>query len=306
MQFSKHKVCNWIFWSLKLSTEYEVKFQDMMTELELREVDLPRMLKDLKQKATETVLVRMTAKTPIDKLKRYLEGIYVEIKNISVFISTQAESCIVRRKMRHRLSNLRKKALKIIDLVNSKKPMITVDNFDNGVFPWDNLPIWDGPSTSQDCSLTLGQKYNVIDAWMLRERAKEEIVQTKREVCELLQYLCLKRSSLTSAVQKSRELPEGRSTTFVLGQAMIAQTEVSSLTNLINETLQEFNLHSEDDFEKFRLECPVTDIGGSVHENLDYESNDSDSDDDESHLKYSGSDSESDSYYSSNDENKLP
>ena len=53
-------------------------------------VQLPRILKDLKLKATQTILGRLTKKTPLDNLKRYLEGVHVEIKNISVFISTQA------------------------------------------------------------------------------------------------------------------------------------------------------------------------------------------------------------------------
>ena len=58
---------------------------------------------------------------------------------------------------------------------------------------------------------------------------------------------------------------------------MIAQTEVSSLTDLIKETLNEFNLPSYDDLENFRLETSVVDeTEGSEKENLDYDSIDSD------------------------------
>ena len=127
-------------------------------------------------------------------------------------------------------------------------------------------------------------------------------MQTKLEVNELLHYLSRKRSSLKSAVRKSRELPEEKLTKFVLGQAMIAHTEMSSLTELINETLFEFNLHSKKDLDKFVSGCPVVhDTEASDHEHLNDKSNDSDSDG-ESCLENSASHSESDSYYSSKDE----
>ena len=54
--------------------------------------------------------------------------------------------------MRHKLSNLKSKAVKIITLIDGhfKNPITTVDDFDAGVFHWENLEKW--PSTSLDCS----------------------------------------------------------------------------------------------------------------------------------------------------------
>ena len=76
---------------------------------------------------------------------------------------------------------------------------------------------------------------------------------------------------------KTRDLSEESSTNLLIGKAVIAQTEISSWTGLMKETLDEFNLHSEDDFEKGRLENSVIDeTEGSANENLHYDSIDSD------------------------------
>ena len=77
--------------------------------------------------------------------------------------------------------------------------------------------------------------------------------------------------------KKTRDLSDESSTNLLIGKAVIAQTEVSSLTDLIKETLNEFNLPSYDDLENFRLETSVVDeTEGSEKENLDYDSIDSD------------------------------
>ena len=70
------------------SSEYESKFRKLKVELGLQTSDLHLILKHLKEKAGFTLLGHMTKSTPISKLKRNLEGLHVEMKNLSVFIST--------------------------------------------------------------------------------------------------------------------------------------------------------------------------------------------------------------------------
>ena len=76
---------------------------------------------------------------------------------------------------------------------------------------------------------------------MLTQRAKEEIVQTKVEVNELLRYLLKKNAGLTSGIEKARTLAKvsnlrESSEELLVGQAVIASTEILKIRHLIQET----------------------------------------------------------------------
>jgi len=51
--------------------------------------DLPELLKQVQKKAELSAVSKVTRNTPMDKLKRNLEGTYIQMKNISIFLSNQ-------------------------------------------------------------------------------------------------------------------------------------------------------------------------------------------------------------------------
>ncbi len=46
----------------------------------------PKMLKELQLKAKANMASRQTKKTPVDTLKRNIDGLFIQMKNVSVFI----------------------------------------------------------------------------------------------------------------------------------------------------------------------------------------------------------------------------
>ena len=138
--------------------------------------DLPEILKELKTKALANLGSRQNRKTPFNKLKRNLEGLFIQMKNVSIFISTQAgdfteniltynfpqlivklqlESCKTRTKFRGVLTKLKGKAVKLLSLINSKyraiHGIISMDDFEKGIFPWDVNSEDDSENESSTC-----------------------------------------------------------------------------------------------------------------------------------------------------------
>lgn len=52
--------------------------------------DLPLIHNELERKAKETINQRRTKNTPVDKLRRMLEGYYVQLKTVAKEISKEA------------------------------------------------------------------------------------------------------------------------------------------------------------------------------------------------------------------------
>jgi hypothetical protein len=52
--------------------------------------DLPLLHNELERKAKETIYQRRTKNTPVDQLRRMLEGYYVQLKTVAIKISKEA------------------------------------------------------------------------------------------------------------------------------------------------------------------------------------------------------------------------
>ena len=52
--------------------------------------ELPLIHNELERKAKETIDQRRTKNTPVDKLRRMLEGYYVQLKTVAIKISKEA------------------------------------------------------------------------------------------------------------------------------------------------------------------------------------------------------------------------
>ena len=70
--------------------EYKNKLSSLLEINECHLEDLPTILKELEEKAKTNLASRQTENTPIDTLKRNIEGLFIQMKNVSVFISAQA------------------------------------------------------------------------------------------------------------------------------------------------------------------------------------------------------------------------
>jgi len=59
--------------------------------------DLPIIKQELEQTATIIIDTRQTSNTGLEKLKRSLEGLYIQLKNVSIAISKEAGDvvCII-------------------------------------------------------------------------------------------------------------------------------------------------------------------------------------------------------------------
>ena len=66
------------------------EMNNMLEEHQLTIEDLPLILEELTRKAKLLIDKRQTKKTPLDKLKVNLEGLYIQLKNVSMSISKVA------------------------------------------------------------------------------------------------------------------------------------------------------------------------------------------------------------------------
>ena len=76
--------------ALKCVEVYNDKLTCLLNSNHCNIEELPEILKELKAKAQANLGSRQNRNTPIDKLKRNLEGLFIQMKNVSIFISTQA------------------------------------------------------------------------------------------------------------------------------------------------------------------------------------------------------------------------
>jgi hypothetical protein len=118
--------------------------------------------KQLRRKANDIIHKCQTKNTSLDKLRRNIEGLYIQLKNLTIFIFKQAgktikknrifnldlsckffkkDKCKSRTRIRRVLTEVKQKALKKIEIINSKgeQNQISYDDFDNGVFPWERF-----------------------------------------------------------------------------------------------------------------------------------------------------------------------
>lgn len=82
-----------IFFFVKASkcvAVYNDKLASLLNSNQCNIEDLPEILKELKKKALANLGSRQNRKTPFNKLKRNLEGLFIQMKNVSILISTQA------------------------------------------------------------------------------------------------------------------------------------------------------------------------------------------------------------------------
>lgn len=123
--------------------------------------DLPKLKKELLTYAKLSLADKNHRHISLEKLKRDLEGLYVEIKNISSFISIHAgkpsfnqlnrpllitlellfcslEHSKTRNRLRRSMSKVKTKAKNVISRINQQcgENYVTADNFNTGLFPW--------------------------------------------------------------------------------------------------------------------------------------------------------------------------
>ncbi|KZS01798.1 Uncharacterized protein APZ42_001434 [Daphnia magna] len=248
---------------------YNDKLTSLLNSNQCNIEDLPEILKELKAKALANLGSRQNRKTPIDKLKRNLEGLFIHMKNVSIFISTQADdlkknltyyfpqlivklqldSCKTRTKFRGVLTKIKGKAVKLLSVINSKyraiHGIISMEDFEKGIFPWDLNS--EDDSENESSILSLSQKYELVDTWMLLQRAEEEIKLCKMEMKEYILYLDSARSSLNrNLIDQNISCEETNQ--FIAGKAILMRCEIARLDVKIQESLEKFQLYSEDDF----------------------------------------------------------
>lgn len=70
--------------------DYSEKLDKLLMDYSLDRKALPQMYRDLRFHARLSLISRLNKSTPLDKLKRNLEGLYVQMKNTQKYITTIA------------------------------------------------------------------------------------------------------------------------------------------------------------------------------------------------------------------------
>ncbi|EFX62316.1 hypothetical protein DAPPUDRAFT_337119, partial [Daphnia pulex] len=217
---------------------YNDKLTSLLNSNQCNIEDLPEILKELKTKALANLGSRQNRKTPFNKLKRNLEGIFIQMKNVSYLRSSRAIHGI-----------------------------ISMDDFEKGIFPWDVNS--EDDSENESSTLSLSQKYELVDTWMLLQRAEEEIELCKMEMKEYILYLDSTRSSLNrNLIDQNVSCEETNE--FIAGKAILMRCEIARLDVKIQESLETFQLCSEADFIRLtQFEAIEVNSAGKVESELE-------------------------------------
>ncbi|XP_045033760.1 uncharacterized protein LOC123475278 [Daphnia magna] len=164
------------------------KVEELLQSYNLENGDLPLIHKELDRKAIEIIDQRRTKTTPVDKLRRMLEGFYVQLKTVRIKISKEAENSKARTKFRRILIETMKKVLQTIDLLKSKDKdlPISYEDFNQGIFPWEAVI---NENDTNFPKLSYADKYHVVDCWILLQRAKEEVELSKIKMINYIRFL---------------------------------------------------------------------------------------------------------------------
>ncbi|KAI9549854.1 hypothetical protein GHT06_007315 [Daphnia sinensis] len=146
-------------------------------------------------------------------------------------------------------------------------------------------------------AVSLADKYNIVDCWMLLKRAREEITLSKNEMINYMRFLIDKRSSLQQPSQKHT----GEDEKFAKGKSVMKVSEVHHLNLKIQMALTTFNLKCNQDFSDFVCE---TQTNHSEPE-FEFDTSDEENYDSLSESEYSDEETESSSSYSEDDESAI-
>ncbi|KAK4028155.1 hypothetical protein OUZ56_017415 [Daphnia magna] len=251
---------------------------------------------------------RKEIKQGTPKLEKLLEThnlVYNDLPLIHKELETKAKAILDQRKtkkttsrtkLRRVLTETKRKALETIELINSKDTTLPIsyEDFNEGVFPWET--VLDRVDTHFP-TLSLADKYNIVDCWMLLKRAREEITLSKNEMINYMRFLIDKRSSLQQPSQKHT----GEDEKFAKGKSVMKVSEVHHLNLKIQMALTTFNLKCNQDFSDFVCE---TQTNHSEPE-FEFDTSDEDNYDSLSESEYSDEETESSSSYSEDDESAI-
>nr|CAH0101024.1 unnamed protein product [Daphnia galeata] len=243
------------------------KLEKLLETHNLVNNDLPLIHKELR-KAKAILDQRKTKKTPVDTLRRMLEGLHAHLKTTSISISKEAENSKTRTKLRRVLTETKRKALETIELINSKDKTLPIsyEDFNEGVFPWETVLDRDD---TQFPTLSLADKYHIL-------------------------------INARSSLQQSKHTGEDEEK-FAKGKSVMAVSEVHHLNLKIQMALKIFNLKCNQDFSDFVCETQTNDY----EPEFQFDTSDEDNYDSLSESEYSDEETESSSSYSENDESAI-
>ena len=202
----------------------------------------------------------------------FLDGIYIQIKNVSIFISTRAgdlkniifnlsvfiiwnipsESCKACTRFRGVLIKLKAKAVKLVSEINTKKESqncpLSMEDFEKGIFPSD--------FNSDDQEEKKSFAYRKVTNQSLSPNNWRIEIHTakwrwKRILCILCQLV------LHWTKPHLDDVSYGQTNTkFIAGKAVLSRSEIAQLDKKIQECLLIFQLYSKNDNYRFsQNEC---------------------------------------------------
>ncbi|KAK4007346.1 hypothetical protein OUZ56_012506 [Daphnia magna] len=194
----------------KLAPFLRAKLKEMLNEKKLREDQVPELLQKLQEKAINHQHHLTTSNLPLDHERNHLEGLHMALQRFKKRIEAEEVTAKERMKIRVNLRKTKEDAETLIVTINAALPQILADcenrerknerkegddeirkwrlvtpqDFDSGIFPWQSL------------GGTIEDDFELIDVWMLSQRYEEEISETEKEMREYIEGLTTKKNSL--------------------------------------------------------------------------------------------------------------
>lgn len=139
------------------------------------------------------------------------------------------DGCKKRNPLRKKLASLKVRSAELLTILNEKNNLnLTEQCVLDGIFPWETPQY---TCVSEDLKL--------VNTWMLIKRCKEEVSQTKHEMCTFIQIILKTKSALEHDIGQLRQ--EG--TKQSMGKIILKNAKLEKLTFILTEASFGFDVH---------------------------------------------------------------
>ncbi|KAK4027850.1 hypothetical protein OUZ56_016991 [Daphnia magna] len=109
-----------------------------------------------------------------------LEGIALAIRQLQAREMKFADSAKARTVYRRKIVHLKARSDKLIAEIKDKYGVVvTEEHKKSGIFPWHNSVV------------SVSNQFQVVNAWMLEQRFREEVTQTEKEMANFIENVGL-------------------------------------------------------------------------------------------------------------------
>ncbi|XP_046446870.1 uncharacterized protein LOC124210399 [Daphnia pulex] len=218
----------------KKAIDYGKEFRGWLEKLHVQEGDMPKIMKQLVVQAKQVRDKRVDGNWTVGNIQVELEGIALAIRQLQAREMKFADSAKARTVHRRKIVILKTRSDKLIEEMNNKyNVVVTEEHKKSGIFPWHNSVV------------SVSNHFQAVNAWMLEQRFREEVIQTEKEMVTFIETICKVRRNLEEDIKKLQDQISAGNQQFHRGQIVLKQLEIARWKKVLADATMLFDVESD-------------------------------------------------------------